>query len=209
MRSIRADQLDGIWESAFGLGIGLGIHLALPDTLQAVLDTFDMFPDPSDRTNMLLSYADQFREVPPEVATRPFDKSHQVPQCESDAYVWAMKMPDGTLNLHFAVENPSGVSAKALAAILQRSLSGLPAERIAAIDPSIVERIFRQNISMGKGMGLMSMVEAVRALARRAGIAARGSRVRELRRRDGDSQRPLTATAPRSDVPFPSLDDGA
>ena len=117
---------------------------------------------------MLLSYADQFREVPPEIAARPFDKSHQVPQCESDAYVWAMKMPDGTLTLHFAVENPSGVSAKALAAILQRSLSGLPADRIADIDPSIVERIFRQNISMGKGMGLMSMVEAVRALARRA-----------------------------------------
>ena len=81
----------------------------LPDTLQSVLDTFDLFPDPSDRTNMLLSYADQFREVPPEIATRPFDKSHQVPQCESDAYVWAMKMPDGTLTLHFAVENPSGV----------------------------------------------------------------------------------------------------
>jgi cysteine desulfuration protein SufE len=132
-----------------------------------VLDTFELFPDPADRTNLLLGYADQFREVPPEVATRPFDKSHQVPQCESDAYVWAMKMPDGTLKLHFAVENPSGVSAKALATILERSLSGLPADQIAQIDPSIVERIFRQNLSMGKGMGLMSMVEGVRALARR------------------------------------------
>ena len=142
--------------------------MSYPTPLQSVLDTFDMFPDPSDRTNMLLSYADQFRDVPPAVATRPFDKSHQVPQCESDAYVWAMKMPDGTLDLHFAVENPSGVSAKALAAILQKSLSGLPAARIAEIDSSIVERIFRQNISMGKGMGLMSMVDAVRALARRA-----------------------------------------
>ena len=139
-----------------------------PDKLQAILETFDMFPDPADRTNMLLSYADRFREVPPEVASRPFDKAHQVPQCESDAYVWARKMRDGTLNLHFAVENPSGVSAKALAAILDRSLSGLPAAEIAQVDASIVERIFRQNISMGKGMGLMSMVEAVRALARRA-----------------------------------------
>ena len=142
--------------------------MSYPEKLQSVLETFDMFPDQTDRTNMLLGYADQFREVPPEIATRPFDKSHQVPQCESDAYVWARKMPDGTLNLHFAVENPSGVSAKALAAILQRSLSGLPPEQIATVDPAIVERIFRQNISMGKGMGLMSMVEAVRALARRA-----------------------------------------
>jgi cysteine desulfuration protein SufE len=127
-----------------------------------------MFPDPVDRTNMLLSYADQFRDVPPAVATRPFDRSHQVPQCESDAYVWAMKQPDGTLDLHFAVENPSGVSAKALAAILQKTLSGLPPAQIAQVDASIVERIFRQNISMGKGMGLMSMVNAVAALAKRA-----------------------------------------
>ena len=43
-----------------------------PAKLQQVLDTFDMFPDQSDRTNMLLSYADQFKEVPPEIATRPF-----------------------------------------------------------------------------------------------------------------------------------------
>ncbi len=127
-----------------------------------------MFPDPADRTGMLLSYADQFREVPREIAERPFPTSHQVPQCESDAYVWANKQPDGTLKLWFAVENPSGVSAKALAAILDRTLSGLPAEQIAQVDTSIVERIFRQNISMGKGMGLMSMVEAVRSLARAA-----------------------------------------
>jgi cysteine desulfuration protein SufE len=141
--------------------------MSYPAKLQDLLDTFGMF-EPADRTNLLLSYADQFREVPPAVAARPFDKSHQVPQCESDAYVWAMKQPDGTLKLYFAVENPSGVSAKALAAILDKTLSGLPADEIARVDPEIVERIFRQNISMGKGMGLMSMVEAVRALARRA-----------------------------------------
>jgi cysteine desulfuration protein SufE len=140
-----------------------------PEKLQAVLDTFDLFPDPSDRTNLLLGYADQFKEVPPEIARRPFDPSHQVPQCESDAYVWARRKPDGTMDLYFAVENPSGVSAKALATILQRSLSGLPPDVVATIDPSIVERILRQNISMGKGMGLMSMVDAVRTLARKAG----------------------------------------
>src|ERR671921_2323521 len=126
----------------------------LPDKLEHLVETFEMF-DPSDRTNMLLSYADQFKEVPPAIATRPFPRSHQVPQCESDAYVWAQKLPDDTLKLYFAVENPSGVSAKALAAILDRTLSGLPASEIATINTDIVEKIFRQNISMGKGMGLM------------------------------------------------------
>ena len=128
---------------------------------------FETF-DPADRTDLLLSYADQFKEVPPEIATRPFDKAHQVPQCESDAYAWANRLPDGTLKLYFAVENPSGVSAKALAAILDKTLSGLPASEIAQVTPDIVERVFRQNISMGKGLGLMSLVQAVQALAKAA-----------------------------------------
>jgi cysteine desulfuration protein SufE len=139
-----------------------------PPALQAVLDTFELFSDPADRTNLLLGYADQFREVPPDVARRPFDRQHLVPHCESEAYVWARTREDGTMQLYFAVENPSGVSAKALAAILKKSLSGLPASEIAGVDCSIVERIFRQNISMGKGMGLMAMVNAVQTLAKKA-----------------------------------------
>jgi cysteine desulfuration protein SufE len=140
----------------------------VPASLQAVLDTFALFSDPADRTNLLLGYADQFVEVPPEVATRPFAREHLVPHCESEAYVWAVPQPGGTLKLYFAVENPSGVSAKALAAILDRSLSGHTPEEIAAIPSDLVEQVFRQNISMGKGMGLKSMVEAVRSLARHA-----------------------------------------
>jgi cysteine desulfuration protein SufE len=139
----------------------------MPEKLQQLIDTFQMF-DAHDRTTMLLGYADQFQEVPPSVATRPFPESHHIPQCESDAYAWALKRPDGTLKLYFAVENPSGVSAKALAAILDKTLSGLPASEIATVSSDIVEKIFRQNISMGKGMGLMSMVNAVQALARNA-----------------------------------------
>jgi len=142
--------------------------MALPAKLQDTLDLFATFDDPADRTDLLLSYADQYREVSPEVATRPFGRDHLVPHCESEAYVWAVRMPDGTLKLHFAVENPSGISAKALAAILDRSLSGLPAADVAEVTPDVVEAIFRQNISMGKGMGLMSMVQAVRSLAKAA-----------------------------------------
>jgi cysteine desulfuration protein SufE len=139
----------------------------LPAKLQAVLETFDDFPDPADRTNLLLDYADAFKEVPPTIAKRPFTKDSLVPHCESEAYAWAVMQPDGTMAVYFAVENPAGISAKALATILQKTLSGLRPAEIAALTPDIVERIFRQNISMGKGMGLMSMVEMIRTLARR------------------------------------------
>ena len=142
--------------------------------LQALLDLFAEYAGPTERTELLLSYADKFREVPAAVAARPFDRSALVPHCESEAYVWAVPNADGTLTLHFAVENPSGISARALAAILDRTLSGLPAEEIAKVDPEIVEKIFRQNISMGKGMGLMSMVQRVQQLAKRAARPAAG-----------------------------------
>ena len=139
----------------------------MPDKLQQLLEMFQMF-DQSDRTDLLLSYADQFKEVPASIATRPFPKSHQIPQCESEAYAWAQKLPDGTVKLYFAVENPSGVSAKSLAANHDNTKSGLPASVIATVNTDIVEKIFRQNISMGKGMGLMSMVQAVQTLAKAA-----------------------------------------
>ena len=139
-----------------------------PEPLQDLLDTFATLDDTSERAQVLISFSDQFKSVPPDVATRPCAKDHLVPACESEAYVWAVLRPDGTMKLHFAVENPSGISARALATMLDKTLSGLTPKEIATVSPEIVERLFRQNISMGKGMGLMSMVGAVRTLAQRA-----------------------------------------
>lgn len=141
---------------------------AYPERLAEILETLALASDPASRGQMLLSLADKFREVPAEVARRPFPASHLVPGCESEAYVWGVLQPDATLKLHFAVENPSGVSARALAVILDRALSGLPPAEIAKVQPDIVYEIFRRDISMGKGLGLMSMVRAVQAIARRA-----------------------------------------
>jgi cysteine desulfuration protein SufE len=140
----------------------------LPGALRDVLDVFALVSDPADRANLLISFADQFRPVPADVAKPPYSRDHLVPYCESEAYVWLVPQADGTARLHFAVENPSGISAKALASILASTLSGLTPEAIEQVSPDIVEQIFRQNISMGKGMGLMAMVQAVQALARAA-----------------------------------------
>jgi sulfur transfer protein SufE len=139
-----------------------------PGALGDILAAFALVTDPVDRANLLISFADQFRPVPPEISTPPFPKDRLVPYCESEAYVWLVPQADGTAKLYFAVENPSGISAKALASILTSTLSGLTPEEIEQVSPDVVEQIFRQNISMGKGMGLMAMVQAVQALARAA-----------------------------------------
>ena len=135
--------------------------------LSELLDTLNLVSEPDERASLLIDYASRFREVPPEIARRPFALENRVPYCESEAYVWVVQQPEGTLKLYFGVENPSGISAKALAVILDSTLSGLLPEEFGDIPSDIVERIFRRNISMGKGMGLVSIVHMVQHLAAR------------------------------------------
>lgn len=141
---------------------------ALPGRLAEVLDTLALVPDRVDRIQLLIDVADRFREVPPRLATRPFPEENRVPACESEAYVWTEPRPDGGLDFHFAVENPQGISAKALAVVLGESLSGAPLAAVAAVPQDVVYRIFGDELSMGKSMGLMGMVSMVRNAARKA-----------------------------------------
>jgi cysteine desulfuration protein SufE len=121
---------------------------------------------------MLIDVADRFRPVPERIARRPFPAEHRVPGCESEAYIWAEAGPEGAQTYHFAVENPQGISAMALAEILRDSLSGVPLDEVANVPPDVVYRIFGDELSMGKSLGLMGMVHMVRAAARQQMQAA-------------------------------------
>lgn len=140
----------------------------MPAALSNVIADFDSILDRSERAEVLIDYADQFEPVPERIATRPYPEEQRVPACESDAYVWSEPQPDGTLRFYFAVENPQGVSAKALAAILAQTVSGAPLDEIVEIDTGIVLTVFGRELSMGKGQGLMGIVQAVRHHAERA-----------------------------------------
>jgi cysteine desulfuration protein SufE len=141
--------------------------MAVPEKLTDTLETLEMVPDRSERIQLLIDIAGRFEEVPPRLARRPFAKEHQVPACESEAYVFEEKRPDGSLDFHFAVENPQGISAKAMAVILGDALSGAPPEQVAEVSQDIVYQVFGRELSMGKSMGLMSMVGMVAAIAKK------------------------------------------
>jgi cysteine desulfuration protein SufE len=121
--------------------------------------------DRSQRIQMLIDIGEQYREVPPAVAQRPFDESRRVPACESQAFVWAVDEND-SVKYYFAVENPQGVSAKATAALIDRTCSGAPLEEIAAIPPDIVYELFGGELSVAKNMGLTNMLEMCRQEAK-------------------------------------------
>lgn len=139
----------------------------MPERLQEVLADFGFVTSRNERSELLIELADRFEPVPQRIATPPYPEDHRVKHCESEAYVWAEDQPDGTLKFHFAVQNPQGLSAMAMAAILDETLSGAPIEQVAQVTPDVVLKIFGTDISMGKGQGLMAMVSAVQAEARR------------------------------------------
>jgi cysteine desulfuration protein SufE len=147
--------------------------MAVPEKLTRTLEMLELVPDRSERIQLLIDIAGRFEDVPPRISRRPFPKEHQVPACESEAYVFDEERPDGTLDFHFAVENPQGVSAKAMAVLLDETLSGAPPEQVAEVPQDIVYKVFGRELSMGKSMGLMSMVGMVAALAKRHAEAKR------------------------------------
>ena len=139
--------------------------VAVPEKLQTLLDLVGGL-DRNDRIQMLIEIAERFRPVPARLATPPYPADHRVPGCESEAYVWAEPNPDGPLGFYFAVENPQGISARALARLLSESLSGQPLDQVAAVSPDLVYDLFGNELSMGKALGLMGLVNMVRASVR-------------------------------------------
>ena len=133
----------------------------IPDKLKELLEDFALVNDRSERAEMLIELADRFEEVPPAIADRPFPIEHKVIRCESEAYVWAEDQADGTQYYHFAVENPQGLSAKAMAVVIEETMSGAPPEQVDAVDNEVIFQLFGKDLSMGKGQGLLGMLDVV------------------------------------------------
>lgn len=136
------------------------------EKLDDLIETFE-WVDRGDRIQLLIDISDRFVDVAPEVAQRPYAEAHKVPACESEAYVWAEPIDDQSLKFHFAVENPQGLSAKAMAVILDESLSGQPVKDYVGLPGDVVYKIFGNELSMGKSMGLMGMVSMVTHFAKK------------------------------------------
>ncbi len=139
----------------------------MPEKLAELLAEFETITDRYERYELLTEYADAFQEVPPEVAQRPFPRDHLVPHCESQVYFWARENGDHTFKFYFAVENPQGLSAKAMAAIIDETCSNVPAWQVAHIPDDLPQRLFGKDLSMGRTLGLSSLVAMVKGVAKR------------------------------------------
>ncbi len=138
-----------------------------PPVVRELLDTFAWL-SPQERYEVLIEYADAFEPVPPEIASPPYPAAHMVPHCESRAYVWTVEEPERHgLRCYFAVENPQGLAARAVARILQLACAEAPAWQVAAIPDDLPQRLFGPRLSMGRTLGLNGLVARVKAAAQR------------------------------------------
>jgi len=134
-----------------------------PKKLQEIVA--ELVEDEELKPDLLIEFAENFETVPERIAKRPYPKEALVPGCESEAYAFAEPEGDG-LKFYFAIENPQGISAKSFAAILDEGCSGQPLEAIDAIPADMVYEVFGRNLSMGKGQGLMGMINMLKHLAK-------------------------------------------
>ena len=135
-----------------------------PTEIQDILDELSHFQERRDRIEILVSLADQFKGVPPSVAQEPFPIERKIPGCESEVFLWTC-LSDGMMHLEFAVQNPQGLSAKALAYILKMGLDGRPPSDAKLLDDDLVFSLFGTELSMGKSLGLTNMIRSVRSQA--------------------------------------------
>lgn len=144
------------------------MNAVIPQSLADLLEQIEGASDYDEKCDLLIEFAGDFKPFAEGKYVFPYDKRHQVPGCESEVYLWVEKKTSGGFNFDVAVENPQGISAKALAQILIESLSSCSAEQIALVPEEIVYRIFGEGLSMGKGQGLMGMIRLLKQLVKQA-----------------------------------------
>lgn len=137
--------------------------MPLPRPLQEQLDELAFFTDRHERIEALIDLGRGFINPPADEVPRT--EAARVPGCESEVYFRATRRDDGTLNIRYAVDNPQGISAMALAVILQTGLTGVPVAEITTLSDDLVYSIFGRELSMGKSMGLMGMVRMAKVAA--------------------------------------------
>lgn len=134
--------------------------------LNLLLSELGAIADREERMEFLIELAEKFQEVPEDVARRPFAEGARVPACQSEVFAFYRVLDEKSLKFYFAVENPQGISAKAMAAILDETLSGVPCEEVIQVPSDMVFDIFGPDIGMGKGQGLRSMLFMIQAFAK-------------------------------------------
>lgn len=141
-----------------------GSTIRLVSKLTDFLDDLALLTDRQERIEALIALSEEFVNPCPEELPRT--PATRVPGCESEVYVTSEPFHKGR-RFKFAVDNPQGISAMAMAVMLDQTLSGEPPATVEAAPEDLALRVFGNELSMGKSLGLTGMLRMVKAEARK------------------------------------------
>ncbi|QYK53128.1 MAG: SufE family protein [Fimbriimonadaceae bacterium] len=130
-----------------------------PEPIQGFIETLSFLEDRADRIQALIELSKSYQPAPHE---KPYPTENRVPGCESEVYTW-VSLKEGALDIEIVVDNPQGLSAMALAALLSEALQGKSPSSAESLDGELVFALFGRELSMGKSLGLTNLVQQVKA----------------------------------------------
>lgn len=124
----------------------------LPPSLQKIVATFQMVPDPMARYKQLLFYATKLPALPSEDHV----PANKVEGCVSQVWVKPDLRSDGLI--YWGADSDSQLT-KGLAALLVLGLSGCTPEEITQVDPSFIEKLgLKQSLTPSRNNGFLNML---------------------------------------------------
>jgi cysteine desulfuration protein SufE len=133
-----------------------------PQPIQEFVENLSFIDDRAERIQVLIELS---RSYKPAKQEKPYPAENRVPGCESEVYTWVTLSSENNLNLEIAVDNPQGISAMSLAALIASGLQNQSPTLANQLDEDIVYALFGKELSMGKSMGLTNLVRQIKAQA--------------------------------------------
>jgi cysteine desulfuration protein SufE len=133
-----------------------------PQPIQEFVENLSFIDDRAERIQVLIELS---RSYKPAKQEKPYPAENRVPGCESEVYTWVTLSSENNLNLEIAVDNPQGISAMSLAALIASGLQNQSPTLANQLDEDLVYALFGKELSMGKSMGLTNLVRQIKAQA--------------------------------------------
>lgn len=131
-----------------------------PEPIQEFVENLSFIDDRAERIQALIDLSKSYKGAD---RKPPYPEDNRVKGCESEVFTWVTLNDDKTLNLEIVVENPQGLSAMAMAALLTQGLQNQPPVTAESLDEELVFSLFGKELSMGKTMGLTNLVRQIKA----------------------------------------------
>lgn len=133
-----------------------------PQPIQEFVENLSFIEERAERIQVLIELSRLYKPAQQE---KPYPPENRVPGCESEVYSWLSLTTENTLDLQIVVDNPQGISAMALAALITSGIQNQPRQTASHLDEDLVYALFGKELSMGKTMGLTNLVRQIRAQA--------------------------------------------